>query len=72
MRQLCMPSLLVCVDVIMLSYLAVPHLLWIVSDEYNPAMQIESLSAVAEATNNEVTLSSLGSRFTAAAAQLMQ
>ena len=66
-----MPSSVACVDVIMLSYLAVPHLLWI-ADEFNPAMQLESLSAVVEATNNEVTLSSLGSRFTAAAAQLMQ
>ena len=35
-------------------------------------MQIEDLSAIAEATNNEVTLANLGPRFTDAAAELLE
>ncbi len=36
------------------------------------ALQIESLATVAYATNNEVTLASLGPRFTAAAGDFLQ
>ena len=35
-------------------------------------MQIEDLSTIAEATNNEVTLANLGPRFTDAAAELLE
>ena len=35
-------------------------------------MQIEDLSAIAEATNYEVTLANLGPRFTDAAAELLE
>lgn len=48
-----------------------PLLTWMILNLLR-AMQIEDLSAVAEATNGEVTLANLGPRFTAAAAEPLQ